>query len=140
MKIALTPRQSTLIHGWLAPVPTLTWSDVLKSKKLTIDFLLTEAQLRPSDLVVIQPDPAQWAKHAGASLKHARIMTAWPANPFTHLGADLADVLSMKLTAEEMVRMDVTYRQLLSNGMNDRTERLFRFDTEEWGMLGKTTT
>ena len=140
MKIALTPRQSTLIHGWLAPVPTLTWSDVLKSKNLTIDFLLTEAKLRPSDLVVIQPDPAQWAKHAGASLKHARIMTAWPANPFTHLGADLADVLSMKLTAEEMVRMDVTYRQLLSNGMNDRTERLFRFDTEEWGMLGKTTT
>ena len=139
MKIALTPRQSTLIHGWLAPVPSLTWNDV-KGKKLTIDFLLTEAKLRPSDLVVIQPDPTEWAKHAGASLKHARTMTAWPANPFTHLGADLADVLSMKLSAEEMILMDITYKQLLANGMNDRTERLFRFDTEEWSMLGKTTT
>ena len=135
MKITLTPRQSTLIHGWLAPVPTLTWNDV-KRKKLTIDFLLG-TKLRPSDLVVIQPDPKQWIQHAGASLKHARLMIVWPANPFSHFGADLADVLSMKLSIDEMIRMDNTYTQLLSHGMNEQTERLFRFDTEEWGMLGK---
>lgn len=135
MKITLTPRQSTLIHGWMAPVPTLSWDDV-KRKKLTIDFLL-ETKLRPSDLVVIQPNPKEWAQHASASLKHARLMVVWPANPFIHLGADLADILSMKLSVDEMIRMDITYTQLLANGMNERTARMFRFDAEEWSMLGK---
>lgn len=134
--IKLTPRQSTLLHGWLNPVPTLRWEDV-KKRKLTVDFLLEKAKLRPSDLVVLQPDPRQWVQHAGASLKHTRLMIIWPANPFTHLGADLADVLSMKLTSVELVRMDVTYSQLIANGLNERTERMFRFDEEEWGMLGK---
>ena len=132
--IKLTPRQSTLLHGWLSPVPTLTWEDV-KRRKLTVDFLLEKAKLRPSDL--LQPDPRQWVQHAGASLKHTRMMIIWPANPFTHLGADLADVLSMKLTAVVLVRMDVTYSQLTANGLNERTERMFRFDEEEWRMLGK---
>lgn len=139
MMIRLTPRQSTQIHGWLNPVPTLTWEDV-KRKKLTFDFLLCTAKLRPSDLVVIQPDPRQWVQHAGASLKHARQMIIWPANPFTHLGADLADVLSMKMSAVEMVRMDITYAQLMANGMSEKTERLFRFDEEEWVLLGKNAT
>ena len=134
--IKLTPRQSTLLHGWLNPVPTLRWEDV-KKRKLTVDFLLEKAKLSPSDLVVLQPDPRQWVQHAGASLKHTRLMIIWPANPFTHLGADLADVLSMKLTSVELVRMDVTYSQLIANGLNERTERMFRFDEEEWGMLGK---
>ena len=135
MKIALTPRQSTLIHGWFNPAPTLTWSDV-KKKKLTMDFLLG-TKLRPSDLVAIQPDPRQWIQHAGASIKHARLMIVWPANPFSHFGADLADVLSMKLSIDEMIRMDITHKQLLAHGMNEQTERLFHFDTEEWDMLGK---
>jgi hypothetical protein len=116
-------------------VPTLSWDDV-KRKKLTIDFLL-ETKLRPSDLVVIQPNPMEWVQHAGASLKHARLMIVWPANPFTHLGADLADILSMKLSVDEMIRMDIIYTQLLANGMNERTARMFRFDAEEWSMLGK---
>ena len=134
--IKLTPRQSTLLHGWLNPVPALRWEDV-KKRKLTMDFLLEKAKLRASDLVVLQPDPRQWVQHAGASLKHTRTMIIWPANPFTHLGADLADVLSMKLTSVELVRMDVTYSQLIANGLNERTERMFRFDEEEWAMLGK---
>ena len=57
-------------------------------------------------------------------------MIIWPANPFTHLGADLADVLSMKLSAVEMIRMDVTHSQLVTNGMTGRTESMFRFNEE----------
>ena len=149
-KIRLTPRQSTLIHGWLNPVPTLSWEDIVAGRSsssrrrppqlqlLSFEFLLTTAKLRPADLVALQPDPQQWVQHAGAGLRHARQMMMWPANPFTHLGADLADVLSMKLTAVEMMRMGVTHSQLMANGMmNEQTERLFRFDEEEWSMLGK---
>ena len=133
--IMLTPRQSTLIHGWLNSIPTLTWNDV-KRRRLTIENLLA-ANLRPADLVTLQTDPNQWVKHAGAQLKHIRIMIIWPANPFKHFNADLADVLSMKFTSIEMIRMDVTYNQLVSHGMNERTERMFHFDSEEWSMLGR---
>lgn len=133
MSIPLTARQTTLIHGWFFPTPTLTWNDVLR-KKLTLDLLL-KIKLRPSELVVLQPDPGQWAQHAGASLKHARLMMAWPANPFTHFGGDLADVLSMKLSVEEMIRMDITHTQLKAHGMTEITERMFRFSEEEWTMI-----
>ena len=64
-------------------------------------------------------------------------MIIWPANPFKHFNADLADVLSMKFTSIEMIRMDVTYNQLVSHGMNERTEHMFHFDSEEWSMLGR---
>jgi hypothetical protein len=94
-----------------------------------MDYLL-ESKLRPSELVIMQPDPMQWVQHAGASLRHARQMTMWPANPFTHFGADLADVLSMKLSVDEMIMMGITHGQLLLHGMTDKTERLFRFDEE----------
>jgi len=133
--IRLTPRQSTLIHGWFNPSPTLTWKDV-KKRKLTIDYLLS-TKLRPADLVTIQPDPGEWVLHAGASLNHARLMIIWPANPFKHFKADLADVLSMKFTCTELIRMDVTYTQLVSLGMNEKTERMFHFDDDEWSMMGR---
>ena len=131
----LTPRQATLLHGWVWTKPTLIWADVL-ALRLTLDHLL-EAGLPVSDLVMLQPDPAQWVKHAGASLKHLRWMIVWPANPFTHFGADLADLLAMRPTADELVKMDVTYDQLVRNGMSARTEGMFKFCPEEWEVLGR---
>lgn len=93
--------------------------------------------LRAAELFGIQPDPVQWIRHAGAGLKHARFMQPWGANPFVHFGADLADVLSMELTVVELVRMNVTYAQLLEHGMTQRTEAMFKLDEAEWEMLGK---
>ena len=131
--IALTARQATTIHGWWNTSPKLNWNDV-KRKKLTMDFLF-QIHLRPSDLVILQPDPREWMQHAGASIKHARQMMIWPANPFTHLGADLADVLSMKLSVEEMTQMDITRAQLHAHGMTEPTKLMFRFDEDEWLMV-----
>ena len=138
--IRLTPRQSTLIHGWINPVPTLTWDDVRRRRKLlTFDYLLLTAKLRPADLVTLQADPVQWIKHTGACLKHVRQMIIWPANPFKHFDADLADVLSMKFTCIELILMGVTYNQLVMNGMNEQTERMFHFDEDEWSMIGRNS-
>ena len=103
---------------------------------LSLDRLISYG-LTASDLVLVQPDPAKWAEHAGAGLKHARFMQPWGANPFIHFGADLADVISMDLTVVEMVRMGITYTQLQENGMTDRTETLFKLDEIEWEVLGK---
>ena len=137
MSINLTARQATLLTGWLHPRPTITWADAL-SLNLTLDSFLA-AKVRPADLVLLQPDPAQWVQHAGAGLKHVRVMMPWAANPFVHLGADLADVISLKLSVEEMMRMGITYEQLVMHGMTERTEMIFRLGgEEEWAMLGKS--
>lgn len=133
--VGITALQSIRIFGWRDPRPILVWDDVLKHR-LTLDLLLGLG-LRVSDLVLLQPDPAQWAAHAGAKLAHARLMMRWPANPFTHLGADLADVLSLGFTASDLIRMGVTHAQLVRHGMTERTEQMFKFDREEWAMLGR---
>ena len=136
MSINLTARQATLLTGWLNPQPTITWSDALRLH-LTLDSFLS-AKVPTSSLITLQPDPLQWVQHAGAGLKHARVMMAWSANPFSHMGADLADVISLKLSAEEMMRMGISYEQLVLNGMTERTEKMFRLGgEEEWEMLGK---
>jgi len=131
----LTPRQSTLIFGWFNPLPVLLWNDVVRLG-LTLDKLIGYG-LHAPDLVIVQPDPAQWVKHAGAELKHARFMLAWGANPFRNFGADLADVIGMGLSVTEMVRMDIDYAQLREHGLTDRTEGLFKFDEMDWAILGK---
>ena len=136
MSISLTARQATFLTGWLNPHPTITWADTLRLH-LTLDSFLS-AKVRPSDLVTLQPDPLQWVQHAGAGLKHARVMMAWGVNPFSHLGADLADVISLRLSVHEMMRMGITHEQLVLNGMTERTELMFRLGgEEEWEMLGK---
>ncbi len=52
------------------------------------------AALRPSKLILMQQDPGQWVAHAWALHAHTLLMMHWPVNPFAHLGADLADILS----------------------------------------------
>ena len=110
----------------------LIWNDVLRLK-LTLDQLI-KCGLTSTDLALVQPDPGEWIQHAEAELKHARFLLA---NPFTYFRADLADVLSMHLSSSEMIRMELTHGQLVIAGMTADTEKMFKFDTDEWGMLGK---
>jgi len=133
--VQLTPRQSTQIFGWFNPRPTLSWDDVLRLR-LSLDTLIAY-RLRAADLATVQPDPAQWVQHAHAGLKHARFLLPLGANPFVHFGADLADVIGMRLTLGEMLQMGVTYEQLKRYGLTDRTEEMFRLDEIEWEMLGR---
>ena len=130
----LKPRQSTLLFGWFNPQPLLTWESVLR-QKFTLDQLV-RCGLTAVDIAAVQPDPSEWIQHAGAGLKHARCLRA---NPITYFGADLADVLSLHLSLEEMVRMELTHTQLVAVGMTPETERLFKLDEDEWNMLGKRT-
>ena len=43
----------------------------------------------------------------------------------------------MKLSLAEMLRMDISYKQLVAKGMNEYTEGMFKFDSDECAMLGK---
>ena len=134
--VKLTALQSIRLFGWRNPRPILVWEDVLRLE-LSLDSLIG-AGMRTSELVLLQPDPMQWAKHAKAGLCHARLMVMWPANPFVHLGADLGDVIAQKFTVNELIGMDVTYGQLVQHGMTAQTERMFKFDAAEWEALGKS--
>ena len=131
----LTPLQSTHIFGWWDPRPTLTWADVRK-RRLTLDRLISIG-VAATSLAMIQPNPAEWAEHAGATLKHVRYLQPLGANPFEHFNADLADVLSLEPTFIELMRMGVTYKQLREAGMTAATEKMFKLDSEEWAMLGR---
>ena len=135
MSAPLTPPQSTRIFGWWDPRPTLSWADVLRLR-LTVDRLIA-LRVDAASLAMIQPDPAEWVSHAGATLRHVRFMQPLHANPFEHFGADLADVLSLKPTFVELMRMGVTHAQLRAAGMSEVTERMFGLDEEEWKMLGR---
>jgi hypothetical protein len=133
----LTSRQATLIHGWLRVREFLTWDDVL-DKNLTLGRLI-ELGCRARDVMTMQPDPREWALHAGATVEHARyMMHAWPAHPLRDLGADLGDVLAQRFTAYELVQMGVTHAELVGAGMGARFEGMFKFSEEEWACLGKT--
>ena len=131
----LTARQATLLHGWLWTKPTLTWKDIV-SRKLTFQQLMNVG-IPIREMVTLQADPKEWVKHAQVGHRHLRLMIEWPANPFDHFGMDLADLLAMRLSVDELVRMDVTYEQLKKNGLNARTEAMFKFCPEEWEILGK---
>ena len=133
--VKLTALQSVRLFGWRNPRPILVWEDVLRLG-LSLDALICVG-MHTSELVLLQPDPAEWARHAKAGLCHARMMFTWPANPFVHLGADLGDVISQKFTSEELMHMEVNYAQLVKYGMTARTERMFKFDTVEWAVMGK---
>lgn len=135
MGVKLTPFQSVRLFGWMNPRPELKWGDVTRLG-FTFDQLIGVG-IRASDLVFIQPDPAEWVQHAGVEFKHTRAMMHWPANPFTHMGADLGDVLSQKFSASELKRMAVSHKQLVRYGMTEHTEHMFRFDAQEWLMLGR---
>ena len=133
--VNLTPLQSVQIFGWMSPRSILTWDDVLRLR-LSFDALLGHG-MRVSELILIQPDPSQWVAHGGVGLSHARSMTLWPANPFVHMGADLGDVLAQKYSAEELVSMGVDYAQLVKYGLTAQTERMFKFSSYEWSLLGR---
>ena len=131
----LTARQAIHLHGWWRARPFLTWDDVL-AKKITIDRLMGVG-CRARDVVTMQPDPREWAAHAGATVEHVRYMLAWPAHPLRDLGADLADMLAHKFTAVELMQMGVTHADLVAVGMTPRFEAMFKFTDEEWAALGK---
>lgn len=134
----LTARQATLLHGWWQARQFLTWDDVL-SKKLTLGRLMGVG-CRARDVMTMQPNPQEWAKHAGATVEHARYMKHWPAHPLRDLGADLADMLAQKFTPAELLEMGVTHADLVLAGMTARFESMFKFAPGEWELLGKVIT
>ena len=50
--------------------------------------------------------------HVSITLADLLDMTCFPVNPFEHLHADLAEVWSMRWSADELNQLHVTFEQL----------------------------
>jgi hypothetical protein len=138
MFIHLTAAQATGIHRWGSMLKTtLTWRDVEDREDITFDLLLSMS-INPRDMQRMQPDVRLWVQHAHCTPAHAKAMLAWPANPISDLGGDLADVIAMRATSKQLKTMGVTYRQLMDVGMTPDTMRLIGLNFQGWIDLGLT--
>ena len=135
MKITLTPGQAVSLHGWWRARPSLTWPDVLADEGLTFTRLAS-VNLREQDLYLLQPDLQAWIKLSRVTLADCPRMRLWDAHPVRDFKADLADLISMKWTADTLARMGVSYADLQSLGVTADTMALFNYTLMMWASLG----
>ena len=136
MRIKLTPGQMVYLHGWMAPKKTLTWGDVLSHPHLTLQFLLS-ANLPLHQLHQLQPDAKAWAKNGRADLHDCPLMGQWGAHPIHDFRAEIGELVNLRWPAEALVRMGVTYEDLVGLGLTPATMALFTHLTlVGWAQLG----
>ena len=135
-RIKLTPGQIVSIHGWIRPIETLSWKQVLRLD-LTFAQLLA-LSLRPRELFTLQPDLKKWVESGRVCLADCPHLKPWGAHPIRDLKADLGDLVVMKLTPEALADMGVTYSDLKEVGLTPVNMSLFGFSLVGWHRLGMT--
>jgi len=136
MKIQITAGQAVSIHGWIRARRNLTWGDILADENMMFQGLLgynlTETQLH-----MLQPELEAWIKAGRAKLMDCpRLSSLWGAHPIKDFRADLADMVNMKWGSDVLMKMGVTYQDLLSLGITPETMNLFGFTLMMWSTLG----
>lgn len=135
MFIRLSPAQATSIHGWGSKLKlTLSWQDIERNG-LSLEKLI-QCKIDMNDLYQLQPDINQLVRVCKLGPHHAPLLSKWKANPFLHLGADLGDVISLRYDSGRLKDMNVTYAQLVENGMTPETMRLMGLSLQDWMHLG----
>jgi hypothetical protein len=138
--ILVNPRQSVAIFGlWDQPRQVLEWQDVT-ARNLTWKTLRETMKFDAESLRKLQPDPNEWVARASITLQDLPDMTCFPVHPFVHLRADLAEVWSMRWSADTLKQLDVTYEQLRAKGMNVQVMQHFNFTLGQWMSLGLNAT
>ena len=134
--ILVNARQSIAIFGlWDQPRQVLEWQDIT-SRNLTWRTLRDSIGLEAEQLKRMQPDPVEWVHRASITLQDLPDMVCFPVNPFVHLHADLAEVWSMRWSADTLKQFNVTYEQLRDKGMNAHVMQHFNFTLGQWMGLG----
>jgi hypothetical protein len=133
--VRLTSPQIVRIFGWRDYHPMLTWADVQNFSHISFTFLLDQG-LSTQQLFRLQYDPHAWVQHGNLQLHDCLQMTQWPLHPIKHLRADLADVLRMQWTSDEMIKVGLTMTDLLTLGMTPTVMSKFGFTLNCWVSLG----
>jgi hypothetical protein len=133
--VELTPPQIVTLFGWFNLRPYLTWDDIQKNPNITFRALRT-AGLSPTQLHTIQPDVEMWKTHASITLHDCVEMTDWPAHPIHTMKADLADIISMRWSPEQMVSLQINVDELIQLGMIPDLMTMFVFSLSSWVTVG----
>lgn len=132
----VSARQSIQIFGlWDQPRSIVLWED-LKERELSWYDLRNKFGFHAEQLKRIQPRKEEWVMRGQLKLFDVLDMRCFPVNPFLDLGADLAEVLSMKWTAREMCEMEMTYEQMLQRGLTASVMTHFHFPLSGWIEIG----
>lgn len=136
--ILVNPRQSVAIFGiWDQPRQVLEWQDVT-ARNMTWRTLRESLQFEADQLRRLQPDPIEWVSRASITMQDLPDMTCFPVHPFQHLRADLAELWSMRWSADTLKQLDVSFEQLRAKGMNPHVMQHFGFTLGQWMTLGMT--
>lgn len=132
----LSAVQSIRVFGLFdQPRRIFTWDDVKHRcftwRQLRDRYLFTAAELH-----ALQPDKMEWVKRGALTLHDMLDMTVFPLNPITDMHADLAELWSMQWTAEDLLRMGVTFSQIKTCGLNYRIMLHFGYPLSAWSKLG----
>ena len=131
--------QSICLFGWWnQPRMVLTWNDVKV-------FCFTWRQMRAlgitaDELKEVQPCKTEWIQRGGIQIEDLHDMTTFPVNPITDFGCDLAELWKMKLSHDSMKKMQITYDQLLDQGITPAIMHAFDMQLSHWHELGFTQT
>jgi hypothetical protein len=135
--IELTPPQIVALFGWFNLKPYLRWDDIEKCDTMTFRSLI-DAGLTPTQLHLIQPDIQSWKQHASITLDDCIDMIQWPAHPIHVMKADLADIISMRWTPNQMACLGINVDGLILLGMIPDLMSLFVFTLSAWVTIGLT--
>lgn len=128
----VTAQQSVQIFGWWdQPRHVVVWDDLKKLAKswrqLRNDLKFTADQLHK-----IQPDKKEWILRGALTLHDLPEMTLFPINPFTDLGADIAEVWSMHWSVDLLACMGVSLLNMRQRGLSAQLMQHFQIPLSGW--------
>jgi hypothetical protein len=135
MIIELTSPQIVSIFGWFNLKPYISWDDVQNDPRMSFRTLRNTG-LTSQQLYTLQSDAAAWRQHGSITLHDCLEMTQWPMHPINTLKADLADIMSMHWTHDQLIRLGVNLDDLLTLGMTPALMRVFGMPLTAWRHLG----
>jgi hypothetical protein len=111
----------------------------VENEHLMFDRLLS-ANLTYQQLHNLQPDVSQWVLVERVGLHNCpQMVTLWHARAIPDFKADLGNIMGMRWSPEVMLRVGVTYRDLVELGLSCDTMQLFSHITLlGWSQLGFT--
>lgn len=123
--IQLTGLQVIRIHGWLRPIPYLSWDHVVADRGITFASLVGMG-IPVQDLHFLQQDVQQWISRKGVSFQDVPAMITWPLHPLHDLKGDLSHFLEQKYSADVLSRLGITFRVLRDElGMREASSPLW---------------
>ena len=91
---------------------------------------------KAEDLQQLQPDKQEWLQRGGVNMQDLKDMLVFPVNPLIDFGAHLGELWNMQCTVDEMLKMQITYTQLVQKGITPAIMAAFRLPLSAWVQLG----